>query len=323
MQKLNTNSTLPKIKESNAQKIAEAMLNIKSPTRADIAKRASVTEMTVCRAMSKLSDAGVIEEHFTKNGKTAASLSFSSELNFIIIDLTLYEYEAYLLDASNNIIEKYSYLSKSSNDLIDDLIIFLERAKEVFSKKVKHFCSIAVIADRNCISDNEINSALCESFLFPADLILDIPSCLQNLIFSAIDCHFPADSLYYLNLGKRNLAYFVKDSFYIKSSIEALNDTDGRRLSEKIECCINAPQLYDIIFKVVNSASAILDAKLFLIESDRFILGSNLGFSISEKLKATFDDKRKLLVSDVKPPYYIKGASVSLQKKIIKNILEN
>ena len=323
MQQFKHYSSLPRIKSANAEMISKAILNIKSPTRGDVSKRAGVTEMTVCRAMAKLVDADFVLERKPKNQPHgSAVISVATDLKFIVIHLALDEFTAYLLNSNHKTVEKFSYSFNHSLDPSDNLSIFLERAKDQFSRKNNYFSSIGLVIDDGFSGVEVAKAAINESFGAPADVILGIPDCLMNLSASAIDSHFPTENLYYLNLGKRNLAYFITDSFYIKSSPRSLTCADGRKLEENLDSCISADQLYEVILSVVNSASAILDAKLFLIESDRFILGNNIGFSVAEKLKLKFGDRRKMFVSDTQPPFYIKGASIALQKTVIKSILE-
>ena len=320
MQYIKHNSTTQAIKPANAHALANAILNVKSPTRKDIAKLANVTEMTVCRAISRLSDSGFIQENTTSSG--ANTVSIADNLKFIIIDLTLDEYCAYLLSSSYKAIEQFSYTYNHSIDISDNLAIFLDRAKATFAKKANHFSGIAVISDIfDEQSKSNVLNVINQCFASPFCTFLSTPECLSALKNSAIDSHFPANSMYYICLGRRNTAYYLNSDFTIKSNPSVLVDTNGNSLGEKIKHCISPEILTDIVFEVVNSASAILDAKLFLIESDRFILGGGISVNIAEKLKLRFKDGRKLFVSDAKPNYYIKGAAVSLQKELIKNIL--
>ena len=320
MQFIQHNSTTQAIKPANADAVANAIINIKSPTRKSIAKFASITEMTVCRAISRLSDSGFIQENTASSG--ANTVSVADNLKFIIIDLSIDEYCAYLLSSSYKAIDQFSYTYNHSLDFADNLAIFLDRAKSAFSKKSNHFSGIAVISD---IFDEQnkanVLNVIDQCFGNPFCTFLSTPESLSTLKNSAIDSHFPADSMYYICLGHRNTAYYLNSNSIIKSNPSVLVDTNGNSLGEKIKHCISPEILTEIVFEVVNSASAILDAKLFLIESDRFVLGGGISTKIAEKLKLRFKDGRKLFISDAKPNYYIKGAAVSLQKELIKNIL--
>ena len=323
MQRFKYSSSLPNIKHTNASAIAEAIINVKAPTRNKIAKYANVTTMTVCRAISKLQDAGFIQESAQKSKSArsgAASLCVANDQKFIIIDLTDDKYGVYLLSANYKELDKLYYMYNHSLDASDNLSICLERARAQFSQKTDHFSSIALIT-KDKANSGYVEAEITRCFSAPVTSTLEISDCLINLRASAIDSHFPAENMYYINLGTRNIAYFVTDTFTVKSSPQLLMDKFGSTVKDKINTCIGAEQLYDIIYNVVNSASAILDAKLFLIESDRFILGNNVGFSISEKLKLKFGDRRKMFVSDTKPPFYVKGAAIALQKETIKDIL--
>lgn len=326
MQQLQHKSTLPHIKHKNAKAIAEAIFNIKSPTRGSIAQYAGVTEMTVCRAITKLGDSGFTQENTVKKQalkNSASNISIADNLKLIIIDLTHDEYAIYLLSSSLKMLDKFSYIHNYSLDLSDNLSIFLSRAHSQFSKKANHFSGIAVIWNDKNYNDKDAIDAIGECFAAPITASLKISDCLESLRASAIDPHLPAENMYYLNLGSRNFAYFVTKDYTIKSNPQMLVTHKGDQLGDKIKECLGAEQLYEIILSVINSASAILDAKLYLIESDRFILGNNMGFSISEKLKLKFGDRRKIFVSDAKPNYYVKGAAIALQTEIIKNILTN
>lgn len=324
MQNLKHTSTLPHIKSTNAELISKAILNIKAPTRKSISKYCAVTEMTACRAVARLEDAGFIQEKATKGQgphAPASAIAIADHLSFIIIDLTLNEYDIYLLSSHHKILQKHSYTYNPSLDFPDNLAILLSRAKAAFSAKTNHFSGISVILNEGDFDKCSIQKTILDCLGTTATLILEISDCLNNLRESSVESHFPAENLYYLNLGKRNLAYFITEKFSIKSNPKILIDENGKRLEENLISCINAEQLYSIICSIINSASAILDAKLFLIESDRFILGNNMGFSVSKKLKLKFQNSRKILVSDSAPPFYIKGAAIALQKEIIKNIL--
>ncbi len=324
MQYLNHHSNTKEIKAATATAIAKAIFHIKSPTRKDIAQNAGVTEMTVCRAVSHLEDAGFICEDTIKNDNTNRrkhKISVAENLRFIVADLTSWEYSIYLLSSNYKTLEQFHYQYNHSIDFSDNLQIFFERAKILFSQKANHFSGISVICDKTSLNTNTVNQAITQCFGSPLCLIINIADCLKCLTDSAIDSHFPAENLYYLHLGHKNFAYFITNEYTIKSNPQILIDNSGNSLDEHIKSCISPEQLYGIIINIVNAASAMLDAKLYLIESDRFVLGSNIGFNIAEKLKLNFSDKRRLFISDTKPQFYIKGAAIALQVKIIKHIL--
>ena len=94
-------------------------------------------------------------------------------------------------------------------------------------------------------------------------------------------------------------------------------------LREELESCISPETVCNVIFKIVNSASALLDVELFLVESDRFVFGSGINNSIADKLKISFRDGRRLYLSDSLPHYYIRGGLLALQRDIITNALSN
>ena len=64
-----------------------------------------------------------------------------------------------------------------------------------------------------------------------------------------------------------------------------------------------------------------LNPSVFILESDRFILGSASASGFAQKLKATFDDKRKIIISDKRPHYYIKGGACELMRKLMIEIM--
>ena len=322
MQKLKHTSTQGAIKPINASSIAEAIINSRAPTRGEIAKSAGVTEMTVCRAVSILDEASFIAERATDNTYGAKlKLSLEPSLSFMVADVTEPNYSIYLFSSDLSLIEQHNHAYNHSIDADLNLNLFLEKAKAQFSAKVKHFSGIAVIFNNENFNDPTVCKAIEQSFGCPITASLKIEDCIKNLRTSAIDSKFPAESMYYLHIGNRNFAYFVNEKCAIKSNPQILVDKNGATVGELISTCITPEQAGDIIYSIVNAASAILDAKLFLVESDRFVLGKSMGTIIAEKLKTHVLDKRRLVISDSKPHYRIKGAVLALQKEIIKSIL--
>ncbi len=275
--------------------------------------------MTVCRAVARLSDAGFIQENAAERGH-GSSVHISDNLKFIIADIMGDEYSIHLLSSDYKTLRHFSYPYNYSLDVQDNLTIFFERAKSLFSEKANHFSGIAVICNDKSRADS-VQKAIDLCFGEAFTVILDVADAIQGLTASAIDARFPSASAYYLHLGHNNFAYYVTDKFAIRSNPQILMDEGGKILGERIRACISPEQLHGIIFNIVNAASAILDAKLYIIESDRFILGNGIGKSIAEKLGFGFSDGRRLLISDVKPKLYIKGAAVALQTEIIRKIL--
>ena len=323
MKYLSHSSKTKEIKPSNAALISKALTNLKTPTRKSIAAYASVTEMTVCRAVARLTDSGFALESPMKND-ASHQISIAENLRFIILDLSADTYFAHLLTPTGKSCEQISYNFNHRADAFDNLSVFLDRAYDLISKKTNHFSGIGIIfslQDNNFKS--QTNKLVADRFLCPSVFNIDIPSALLSLKDSSIDSYFPSSSMYYLCIGNRNLAYFLGDGFAIRSNPQILIDESGKTLEEDMNRCISPEMLYDIIFKIVNSASALLDAKLFVIESDRFVFGSSISHNLAEKLKVSFTDERRICFSDQRPNYYIKGALIALQNEVARNILSN
>ena len=322
MHKLNHKATSGSIKPDNAKKIAEAIINIKLPTRKDIAKHADVSEMTVCRALAILDESGFIEERAADNQHISKlRITPDPSLSFIVIDVNDPDYCAYLLSADSTLIEEHRHTFNPTLDADQNLSICLDRAKMKFSLKANGFSGVGVIFNDESYSDPNICRAIEESLECPITATMTEKDCISSLRGSSIDSHFPCDSMYYLNIGNNNLAYFINKDCIIKSNPSILVDASGKTCGDLISSCITPEQAYEIIYNIINSASAMLDPQLFIVESDRFILGKSTGAILSERLKLSINDKRRLLISDARPSYKIKGALITLQKEIIKSIL--
>ncbi len=323
MKHLQSTSAARETKRPTASLIADALINIKNPTRRSIAEYCGITEMTVCRAISRLADSYLIDERQSKKSRSQ-ELYISDELRFIIADLSFNIYSIYLLDARGRLYAQMNYAYNHSIDDTDNLIILSERARSLFSDKASKLSGVGIIfAEADDIFKFKAIDIFSDCFAGARALALDVPSCLSSLLRSSCDSHFPTDSMYYLCIGNRNLAYYVSNEVVIKSNPSVLIDNDGNMLREKLESCISPEMVCDVVFKIVNSASALLDVKLFLVESDRFVFGSGINNSIADRLKLSFRDGRRLYLSDSLPHYYVKGGLLALQKYIITNTLSN
>lgn len=311
------------VKKTTASLIADAVISIKNPTRRSIAQYCGITEMTVCRAVSRLTESYLIDERPSKKSRSQ-ELYIPDDLRFIIADLTLDVYSVYLLDARGRAHAQMNYTYNHSIDDTDNLIILSERAHSLFSDKANKPNGIGIIfADADDVFKFKATDIFSDCFGGIRAIALDLPLCLSALLRSSCDSHFPTDSMYYLCLGNRNLAYYVRREIVIKSNPALLVDNDGNTLREELESCISPEMVCDVIFKIVNSASALLDVELFLVESDRFVFGSGINNSIADKLKISFRDGRRLYLSDSLPHYYIKGGLLALQRDIITSALSN
>ena len=314
---------LRETKTPTASLIAEAIINLKIPTRRSIAEYSGVTEMTVCRAVSRLCDSYLISERLSSKNR-AQALYISEDLRFIIADLTLDVYSAYLLDAKGKIYSQMNYTFNHSVDDVDNLTIFSERARSLFSENTSEICGIGLIfADADELFRFKATDIFTDCFTGARALDLDAPSCLSSLLSSSCDSLFPTDSMYYLCLGNRSFAYYIRDGVIIKSNPRLLIDRNGNMLRDRIYGCITPEIVSDAVFNIVNSASALLDPRLILVESDRFVFGSEINNCIADKLKISFRDGRRLRLSDSLPHYYVKGGLLALQKHIIENALSN
>ncbi len=306
------------IKPQNAKALTEAMFSLRSPTRRDIAERAQITEMTVCRAMTKLLDALFLQEDTKARTST---LSVADNLKFIIIDLTFEDYTLYLLSADSKIIRKHTYTFVPSLDLEDNLTIFLERARAEIECDCTKFSGLSVIFNTyDPAFRQKALSAASRAFGVPAPFALSVVDCLSAIRAASARNGQTAKSMYYLCLGHRNFAYYIDEHCAIAGSPQLLIDK-GKPISDKMNACVSPEILGEIIFSLVNAAAATLDANLFLVESDRFVLGRTLADSIAKRLQFSFRDSRRLTICDTQPAQYIRGAALALQKQIMIDIL--
>lgn len=317
-------STLPKMKKSYAETVADHIISTKHTTRKDIADACNVSLMSATKAASILFDSALVNERERKCPKTNRAcgyLSISKENNFIIIDVSNTPYKMICVNGELNTVCEYTYKHQSIFSETDNLRIFSERGYAHLSEGVKYYSGLCVLLPDSYSSKDEIISLVESNFHHSPDKVICLCDAVSRIRESAIDTHLPTNSLFYLNISEGISSYFVKDNCAIKCDVSKLISKNRKTVGQAIMECISASELSETVFDIFNCASALLDPSVFILESDRFILGSASASNLAQKLKATFDDKRKLVISDKRPHFYIKGGACELIRQVIIDIL--
>lgn len=319
-------SSLPKLRRDTAKSIANCLLSCKKCTRRDIAKYANISDMSASKAAASLFESGIISEKEQKSPSTkrpCGFISISCDNPYVIIDVSARVHKMYCLNASFNILSQYNYKCESSFSDSDNLNVFLERGYKAISEEISYFCGICVVTGSNYENEALISSITERVFSHAPDIIIDIGVAISYLMRSNIDHHLPVNSLFYINIGSGCESYFVFGDNVVKCNPHKLIGKNNAPVGDMIDSCVNSAELYEIIFDIFNCASAMLSPDVLILESDRFILGSQMAFNLSKKLKINFSDRRKLLISDKLPHLYIKGALHALLHTLIVNVLSN
>lgn len=317
-------STLPNIRKDSASKVAECILCHKKCTRRDIAKYADISEMSASKAVSSLFDSGIISEKELKSkssGRQCGFISVSHDNPYIIIDLSIKNYKMYCINSSYTVISQYNYRYESRFSLPDNLSIFMERGYKIMSDAVSHFCGICILIRADFEEIDFAKSEAHRVFSHEPDAVIDVGVAISHLMRSKSDSLLPSNSLFYLNIGSGCVSYFVFGENIIKCNPHKLVGKNNVPIGDMIDKCVSAIELYDIVFDVLNCASSMLCPEVLILESDRFILGSQMSFNLSKKLKINFTDSRRLIVSDKLPHFYIKGALLALIHTLMIRIL--
>lgn len=317
-------SSLPKMKESHAISVADHIISTKQTTRKDIANAGNISLMSATKAASLLFDSALVNEREKKCPKTnrmCGYLSLAKENNFIIVDVSSSAYKMICVDGELNTVCEYSYKYQSIFSELDNLRIFCERGYTHLHNNLKCYSGLCVLTPDSYSLNNDLNSLIGSNFRRSPDKIISLCDAISRLRISAADPHLPCNSLFYLNISDNVSSYFVKKDISIKCDVPKLILKNRKSAAQAIRECISASELAETVFDIFNCASAMLDPSVFILESDRFILGASSAANFAQKLKATFDDKRKLVISDKRPHFYIKGAACELIRQIIVDIL--
>ena len=317
-------STLPNIRKDSAEKIAECILSSKKCTRRDIAKYANISEMSASKAVSSLFDSGIISEKELKSKDSkryCGFVSVSHDNPYIIIDISVKNYKMYCLNSDFTTLAQYNYKYESRFSLPDNVSIFMERGYKAMSDAVSHFCGICLLTKTNFEDTDLAKGTVKRVFSHEPDAVIDVGVAVSHLMRSNVDPHLPVNSLFYVNIGSGCESYFAFGDHVIKCNPHKLVGKNNVPIGDMIDSCVSSVELYKIIFDIFNCASAMLSPEVLILESDRFILGSQMTFNLSKKLKINFSDSRRLLVSDKLPHLYIKGALLSLTHTLMVRIL--
>ena len=319
-------STLPNIRRDSAEMIAECILRQKKCTRRDIAKYANISDMSATKAVSSLFDSGIISEKELKSketGRQCGFISVSHDNPYIVIDISIRNYKMYCLNSAFKVISQYNYRYEDRFSLPDNLSIFMERGHKVMSEALSHFCGICLLT-KHKFEDIEIaKSTVSRVFSHEPDATIDVGVAVSHLMHSNVDSHLPVNSLFYVNIGSGCESYFVLGENIIKCNPHKLVGKNNVPIGDMIDSCVSSLELYEIIFDIFNCASSMLCPEVLILESDRFILGSQMTFNLSKKLKINFADSRRLLISDKLPHLYIKGALLCLIHTLMVRVLAN
>lgn len=318
------NSTIHKMKESHAISVADHIISTKQTTRKDIANAGNISLMSATKAAALLFDSALVNEKERKHPKTnrmCGYLSLSKENNFIIIDVSSTPYKMICVDGELNTVCEYVYKYQSIFSETDNLRIFSERGYTHLHENVKCYSGIAILTPDLYSLNDELISLTESNFRHSPDKIITLCDAISRLRISATDPHLPCNSLFYLNISDNVSSYFVQKDISIKCDVPKLILKNRKSAAQAIRECICVSELAETVFDIFNCASAMLDPSVFILESDRFVLGASSAANFAQKLKATFDNKRNLVISDKRPHFYIKGAACELIRQIIIDIL--
>ena len=280
--------------------------------------------MSATKVASLLFESGIVSEKEKKSLKTnrpCGYISLYRENNFIIVDISSTPYKMICLGGELNVVCEYTYKYQTIFSEADNLRIFCERGYEHLSQSVKYYSGICALVPDKYEFIQEICDIITSCFHRAPDNITYLSDAIGRLRMSSTDTRLPCDSLFYLNISNDVTSYFVADKISIKCDVSKLILKNHKSVKQAVNECIGISELCEAVFDIFNCASAMLDPSVFILESDRFILGSASAANFAQKLKATFDDKRKLIVSDKRPHFYIKGAACELIRQIIVDIL--
>ena len=319
-------TSLPKLRNDTAKKIAECILTHKKCTRRDIAKYAKISDMSASKAVASLFDSGIIYEKEQKSkdsGRCCGFVSISHDNPYIIIDISIKNYKMYCLNSDFTILSQYNYRYESRFSENDNFSIFIERGYSAISNSVTHFCGICLLTKSNFENSDFASNIIERVFSHAPDTIIDVGIAISHLMKSSIDRHLPVNSMFYINIGSGCESYFIFGEQIIKCNPHKLIGKNNVSMGDMIESCVSSLELYEIIFEIFNCASAMLNPEVLILESDRFILGSQMTFNLTKRLKINFSDPRRLLISDKLPHLYIKGALYALIHTLMVGILAN
>ena len=279
-------STLPKMKQSHAKAVADHIISTRQTTRKDISSACNISIMSATKAASLLFDSTLVNERERKNTKTnrpCGYISLSRENNFVVIDISSTPYKMICLDGELNSVCEYTYKYQSFFSESDNLRIFCERGYTYLNDNVKYYSGLCVLVPDSYALINEIDLLIQSSFHRAPDKIIPFIDAVSRLRLSSAGSHLPCDSFFYLNISDILSSYFVTEKFSIKCDISKLVLKNRKNVYQTVNECISASELIEAVFDIFNCASAMLDPSVFILESERFILGSSSAVNFAQR----------------------------------------
>lgn len=317
-------SDLAHMRAENAHILADAFYRKKNMTNRDLSEFTGLCDVSVSKASTILFDSGMISEdkYIDPNTKRDRSrISVYKNNSFILCDLSLQNCAMLCFDGSLNVISRY-HDNKTLDADYDDIERFIIRAVSEISRHISTYCGICVILPKDTILAEDVSRAFENILCRTPDAFLTRRDCIVSLSNTHLDLDAPPESLFYINIGENFEGYYTSNGLACTCDLDRfIFENEGHAYICAKEL-FSSQELLGILYDILNSARALLSPSISIIESERFILGSQSAANLSHKLKMGFSEKKKLYVSDRRPYYYQIGAMTHLTKLLIERILK-
>lgn len=317
-------SELAHMRAESAHLLSDAFYRKKNMTNRDLAAYTGLSEVSVAKASDILFDSGMISEDKYTNpdtGRECSRMSLYKNNSFILCDLSLKSCAMLCLDGSFNVIAHY-HEKRALDATYDDIERFIIRAEGELSRHITSYSGICVILPKDTSSKEDAARAFENIFGHIPEVFLTRRECIVSLCGTHLGLDSPPESLFYINIGEDLEGYYTSNGLTCTCDLDRFIFKDVEDAYTGVGELFSSQELLGILYEILNSARALLSPTVCIIESERFILGSQSAVNLSQKLKMSLSEKKKLHISDRRPYYYQVGAMVHLTQVLMESILK-
>lgn len=314
------------MRKVSAMEIANCLISLKSIAKSDIAEYAKISVMSAAKATNALFECGITNEHELNHSKThhkSTHISLSYTNKFLILDLLPSTWRMCCISCDYKEHAHFTYKPSYTFDIWENLNIFMGQGYAALSNSIKKYRGVCVMLDKDKINEDIFLTVFKKTFNHLPNCIIGIEEVINEIKGINIYKALPNDKIFYLNIGNLDTSYFITQDFNFKCNIKRLILKDKRTFGEAIESSISSQEIMEVLFEVFNSAIALFDPNVCILESDRVVFGHQPIAKIRQMLTPKNLREPAVFVNSAYPKVYTMAALAYLVKMIIVKILIN
>lgn len=325
-----------KINPKTALKISDALAKYSGSSRMSLALKSDLSLCTVNRVVGHLTSVGILSEKYNRSegeAKICGHVYFGKRQILTVIDLSDYRFSVFRMNEQLDLLNRFEYSYNQSVSFYDNIEYFLRRAKHELWKNEtqtdipEYFIIIDTMngfPDGCSLLHNEglkayINQTVHEIFSVGFVKITSVESAMQYSDSTGLTCGYEPLRVNYICLRENPFMCCTEKSKSI--FIGPISEKGGVEPNGRFSYSMKGAVLPEFLSELMGSVCRWLSPDMTVIDSDVYVIHSELAQVIKRKLNLKFRYSSNVTVYPFKPMLYVRGAGLMLKREIILNAL--